>query len=83
MRKTYFNQNGGRLYAADATAGHVRPGVKVDTTGYTVATAPTASDYPGEIIYVSNGSAGNPCLAWSNGSAWKVLGAVGTSIAAS
>lgn len=38
---------------------------------YTVATAPAASAYTaGTVIYVSNGAAGNPILAFSNGSDW-------------
>ena len=42
---------------------------------FTVATAPTASTVPapvaGDIAYVSNGAAGNPILAFWNGSVWK------------
>lgn len=68
------------MYAADATAGHNLPLPRVDITGYTVATVPDAVAFAGCIIYVSNGSAGAACLAWSNGTVWKVLGAVGTTI---
>jgi len=38
---------------------------------YTVTTAPTGS--VGEIIYVTNGDAGSPCLAVHNGTDWKVV----------
>ena len=37
---------------------------------YTVATAPAAASNTGRIIYVSNGAAGNPCTAVSNGTNW-------------
>lgn len=37
---------------------------------YTVATVPSAAEYKGRLIYVSNGAAGSPCLAYSNGTSW-------------
>lgn len=37
----------------------------------TVAEAPAASDFPnGTIVYVSNGAAGSPILAFSDGTDW-------------
>ena len=44
---------------------------------YTVATLPPAAGNLGRLISVSNGAAGQPCLAFSNGTAWVrvVLGA--------
>lgn len=43
----------------------------IGMTQFTVATAPTAgAANTGGIIYVSNGAAGNPCLAVSDGSNW-------------
>lgn len=48
---------------------------------YTVATAPSASAAgAGTIIYVSNGLAGAPTVAVSNGTNW--ISAAGTTIAA-
>jgi hypothetical protein len=38
---------------------------------YTVATAPAAAAIAGTIIYVSNGAAGSPILAFSDGTDWK------------
>jgi len=38
---------------------------------YTVAGAPAATGLTGAIIYVSNGAAGNPILAFSDGTNWK------------
>ena len=38
---------------------------------YTVATAPAATDLDGTVIYVSDGAAGSPILAFSNGTDWK------------
>jgi len=64
--------------AAKGTAG--RP-FKLRT--YTVATAPSAAtEGVGAMIRISNGSAGNPCLAVSDGTNWKVI-ATGATAAAS
>lgn len=50
------------------------------SAAYTVATLPTASaDNRGRVVYVSNGAAGQPCLAFSTGSAWVRL-AVGAAV---
>jgi hypothetical protein len=40
------------------------------TTQYTVATVPAAADNVGKIIYTTNGAAGNPVLAFSDGTNW-------------
>lgn len=49
---------------------------------YTVATVPSASAASaGAVIFVSNGTAGSPCIAVSDGTNWKVC-SVGASIAA-
>jgi hypothetical protein len=40
---------------------------------YTVTTVPAASSLPGGLIFVSNGNAGQPTLAFSDGTNWKVL----------
>jgi hypothetical protein len=40
---------------------------------YTVTTVPSAAAHKGRIIYVSNGAAGSPCLAYSNGTSWLRL----------
>lgn len=37
---------------------------------YTVATVPPAASHKGRLIFVSNGAAGQPCLAYSNGTSW-------------
>jgi len=44
---------------------------QINLEPYTVATAPTGS--AGNIIYVSDGDAGSPCLAVHNGTDWKVI----------
>lgn len=48
---------------------------------YTVATAPAATDLTGTVVYVSDGLAGAPCLAVSNGTDW--ISPAGTAIASS
>ena len=47
---------------------------------YTVASAPAATGLAGTLIYVSNGLAGAPCVAVSNGTNW--ISPAGTTIAA-
>lgn len=37
---------------------------------YTVATVPAASKFLGGSVYVSDGAAGNPVMAFSNGTDW-------------
>lgn len=37
---------------------------------YTVASLPSASAHTNRLIIVSNGNAGAPCLAYSNGTSW-------------
>jgi len=46
---------------------------------YTVATAPSAAGLTGTLIYVSNGLAGAPTVAVSDGTDW--ISAAGTAIA--
>ncbi len=48
---------------------------------YTVATAPAATGLTGTVVYVSNGLAGSPCIAVSNGTDW--ISSLGVPIAAS
>lgn len=38
---------------------------------FTVANAPAATDLDGTLIYVSNGAAGAPIVAFSDGTNWK------------
>ena len=42
----------------------------VQVPTYTVATAPSAAGIAGSLIYVSDGAAGSPILAFSNGTDW-------------
>lgn len=61
--------------------GSVVGAVKVPT--YTVAGAPSASTAgAGTIIYVSNGAAGSPVLAFSNGTNWLRVDTLATISAA-
>lgn len=65
-------------FVGDVT-GDVIGAVQLPT--YTVASAPSATGLTGTIIYVSNGLAGAPCVAVSNGTNW--ISPAGTAIAAS
>ena len=46
---------------------------------YTVATVPPASP-AGQVIWVSDGASGAPCLALSNGTVWKQVNSPATDI---
>lgn len=50
---------------------------------YTVANAPSASGNPNAVIMTSNGVAGGPGLAFSDGTNWKRVDTPATTIAAS
>lgn len=39
-------------------------------SSYAVATLPAPAGYNGRLVWVTNGAAGAPCLAVSNGTAW-------------
>lgn len=54
-------------FVGDVT-GDVVGTVQVPT--YTVASAPAATSIAGSLIYVSNGAAGSPILAFSDGTDW-------------
>jgi len=54
-------------FVGDVT-GDVIGAIKVPT--YTVATAPSAADIAGTVVYVSDGAAGSPILAFSDGTDW-------------
>lgn len=43
---------------------------EIQLNSYTVATVPSAAANPRDLIYVSNGAAGSPVLAFSNGTNW-------------
>lgn len=67
MAQTTFS---GPVVSTNGFTGDVTGAIKVPT--YTVAEAPSASAAgAGTIIYVSNGAAGSPILAFSDGTNWK------------
>lgn len=39
-------------------------------SSYTVATVPAVAEHKGRVIHVSDGNAGSPCLAYSDGTSW-------------
>lgn len=66
---TYSN-----LTAINATIDSLTAGITavgpVQLATYTVATVPAAADNTGAMIYVSNGAAGSPIVAFSDGTDW-------------
>jgi len=59
-----------------AVTGTVTGTVQVPT--YTVAGAPAATGLAGTMIYVSNGAAGSPVIAFSDGTNWKRVDTLAT-----
>lgn len=67
MATTTFS---GPVASTNGFTGDVVGTVKLPT--YTVASAPSAATAgAGTIVYVSNGAAGSPILAFSDGTDWK------------
>lgn len=66
---TYSN-----LTAINASIDNLSAGVTavgpLQLATYTVATVPSAADSTGAMIYVSNGAAGSPIVAFSDGTDW-------------
>lgn len=65
MATTTFS---GPVVSTDGFVGSVTGAVRVPA--YTVAGAPSAAGIAGTMIYVSNGAAGQPVVAFSNGTNW-------------
>lgn len=59
-----------------ALTGSVVGAVQLPT--YTVASAPSAASIAGTMIYVSNGAAGSPVVAFSDGTNWKRVDTLAT-----
>lgn len=65
MARTTFS---GPVASDNGFLGDVIGAIQVPT--YTVAGAPAATSLAGTVIYVSNGAAGSPVLAFSDGTNW-------------
>lgn len=75
MARTSFS---GPVASANGFIGTLEGAVKLPA--FTVASAPAATGLTGTVIYVSNGLAGAPCIAVSNGTDW--ISPAGTAISA-
>jgi hypothetical protein len=67
--------------AADKLANKIVPLKSLKNQSFAVADVPAAADHDGALIHCSNGAAGNPCLAYSNGTNWLQI-AIGSAISA-
>ena len=65
MSRTTFS---GPVKSDNGFEGSITGAIKL--TAFTVATAPAATGLNGTCIYVSNGAAGSPVVAFSNGTDW-------------
>jgi hypothetical protein len=68
------------------SGGTIQSGVNIDEAlielpEYTVAGLPSPTSNTRRIVYCSNGDAGSQCLAFSDGSFWKVI-AIGANVSA-
>ena len=72
---------GERYHLTEAQHDSVTAQAPFELESYTVAGAPAASSHANKIIYVSNGDAGSPCLAASNGTNWLRI-SLGSTISA-
>ena len=81
LQTTQGGQAGQKYHLTEAEHDSVTGNAPFELPSYTVAGAPTASSYTNHIIYVSNGDAGSPCLAVSNGTNWLVV-SLGSAISA-
>jgi hypothetical protein len=80
-RKTIIYCNGANLLPAiDSFPYGIQIGGTVKLPIYSVASAPVATAYYGNLIFVTNGDSGSPCLAVSDGGTWKRI-ALGATIA--
>ena len=61
----------GRQRILELDADVVKASAVVVLPTYTVAGLPDAADWTGGVVYVSNGAAGSPILAFSDGTNWK------------
>lgn len=78
MANTNFS---GPVTSTNGFIGDVTGAIKVPT--YTVASAPSAATAgAGTVIYTSNGAAGSPVLAFSNGTNWLRVDTLATISAA-
>lgn len=79
----YLKRSGASFdYFSFRYSGLIQAGAPFRPGEYTVATLPDALTYTHALIYVSNGNAGAPCLAFSNGTNWLRL-STGAAVAAS
>jgi len=65
---------------ATTQTGKLTLAVPLQLPTYTVSTKPAAT--AGQLAYFSNGAAGNPCVAFGNGTNWILLSDMSTSISA-
>lgn len=70
----------GPVLSDNGFVGDVTGAIQVPT--YTVASAPAATSLAGTMIYVSNGAAGSPVIAFSDGTNWKRCDTLATIAAA-
>jgi len=68
------------LYAADTADATTYQPLTGNT--FTVATLPAAASHVGRHVYVSDGAAGSPTSAVSDGTNWKRTGTLGITVAA-
>lgn len=73
QNKTSVDIDGGNIDNCTISSGNTIQHAKIDLKPYAVADLPSASSHSGHIVDCTNGDSGNRCIAFSDGTSWKVI----------
>ena len=73
QNKTSVDIDGGNIDNCTISSGNTIQQAKIDLKPYAVADLPSASSHSGHIVDCTNGDSGNRCIAFSDGTSWKVI----------
>lgn len=73
QNKTSVDIDGGNIDNCTISSGNTIQQAKIDLKPYAVADLPSPSSHSGHIVDCTNGDSGNRCIAFSDGTSWKVI----------
>lgn len=73
QNKTSIDIDGGNIDNCTISSGNTIQHAKIDLKPYAVADLPSPSSHSGHIVDCTNGDSGNRCIAFSDGTSWKVI----------
>lgn len=73
QNKTSVDIDGGNIDNCTISSGNTIQHAKIDLKPYAVADLPSPSSHSGHIVDCTNGDSGNRCIAFSDGTSWKVI----------